>query len=355
MRTSPLDAAHRDLGAKMGAFGGWDMPISYTGTLKEHEAVRTTVGLFDVSHLGKILVSGTGARGFLDSTVTNRMADLPTGRSRYTLLCDEQGGIIDDLICYALDDDRVLTVPNAGNRDAVEAVFAALAPPSVVLDTLDWTTIAIQGPASKRIVEARWPATKGMPYTGVVSDGTVVIARTGYTGEWGYEIFTPASAGLAMWDALLAEVRAAGGEPCGLAARDTLRLEMGYPLHGNDISLETTPLEAGLGWAVKADGRSFPGADAISAAPPTRLLRGLRAIDRLIPRAGCEVYADGTRIGTCTSGTMSPTEKVGIALAYLDAAFGGEEVEVEVRGKRGRFSVVRPPFVDRSPKRDPEV
>lgn len=355
MRTSPLDAAHRALAAKMGAFGGWDMPISYAGTLREHEAVRTTVGLFDVSHLGKILVSGAGARAFLDATVTNQMADLPTGRSRYTLLCDARGGIVDDLICYGLADDEVLTVPNAGNRDAVGAVFAAAAPNGVTLETLDWTTLAIQGPASKRIVETRWPATKGMPYTGVVRDGSVVIARTGYTGEWGYEVFTPAGEGLVMWESLLAEVRAVGGEPCGLAARDTLRLEMGYPLHGNDISVDTTPIEAGLGWAVKLEGRSFPGSDALRDAAPQRRLRGLRAIDRLIPRSGCEVFADGARVGVCTSGTMSPTSKVGIALAYLDTAFVGDTVQVEVRGKRGAFQVVRPPFVDRSPKRDPEV
>lgn len=338
----------------MGAFGGWDMPISYVGTLREHEAVRTSVGIFDVSHLGKILVMGEGARAMLDRVLTNRMIDLPPGRSRYAMVCTEGGGIVDDLIAYGLSEDRVLVVPNASNRDAVAEILRLHADATVRLEEPDWTTIAVQGPASKRLIETRWPDTVGLPYTGVIAIDPLTIARTGYTGEWGYEVFTPAADGPAVWEALAADVRASGGQVCGLAARDTLRLEMGYPLHGSDIDLTTTPFEAGLGWAVKLEGREFLGSRAL-AQEPSRMLRGLRGIDRLIPRAGCAVF-DGDRVvGSTTSGTMSPTLRTGIALAYLDALFLGDRVEVEVRGKRGMFEVVDPPFVDRSPKRNPQA
>jgi aminomethyltransferase len=354
LQRSPLDAAHRELGAKMGGFGGWDMPISYSGTLAEHAAVRERVGIFDVSHLGKILVEGEGARDFLDRVLTNRMSDLRVGRSRYAMVCNSDGGIVDDLISYCIADDRVLVVPNASNRDAVMDILRTHADDGITLTITDMTTIAVQGPASKAMIESRWPSAKGLAYTGFIEDAGLLIARTGYTGEWGYEIYTAATDGLEVWNDLVADVRKIGGEVCGLAARDTLRLEMGYPLHGNDIDQTTTPIEAGLGWAVKLEGRSFPGSDALGAAPKKKL-RGLRAVDRLIPRAGFTVFDGERRIGQTTSGTMSPTLRVGIALAYLDVEAVGARVEVEVRGKRGTFEVVDPPFVDSSPKRDPEA
>ncbi|MFP5224931.1 MAG: glycine cleavage system aminomethyltransferase GcvT [Actinomycetota bacterium] len=353
LKTSPLDAAHREMGAKMGEFGGWDMPISYSGTLVEHAAVRERVGIFDVSHLGKILVEGEGACALLERVLTNRMSDLKVGRSRYAMVCNEAGGIIDDLISYRLADDRIMVVPNASNRDAVMDVLQAHADPSVSLSVLGLTTIAVQGPASKPLIEARWPGVKGSPYTGVIVQDGSIISRTGYTGEWGYEIYTEAEVGLTLWMELVEDVRDRGGEVCGLAARDTLRLEMGYPLHGNDIDQQTTPIEAGLGWAVKLEGRVFPGSVALDA-EPRKLLRGLRSLGRSIPRAGCEVFDGDSRIGQVTSGTMSPTLRVGIALAYLDPGFVGDRVEVDVRGKRGAFAVVDPPFVDSSPKRLPE-
>lgn len=336
----------------MGAFGGWEMPIDYGGTVAEHHNVRARAGLFDVSHLGKLLVTGARAREFLDAQLTNRMTTLDPGRARYTLICDEEGGILDDLIVYALAEDELLVVPNASNRDAVAERLRAAAPDDVAIAILDWSTIAVQGPASPDVVCAAYPAAKGIPYMRVVREGDVVVARSGYTGEVGYEIFTAGGDAAAVWEAMLAGVREAGGGPCGLAARDTLRLEMGYPLHGNDIDLDTTPAEAGLMWAVALKGRTFPGSRAIAERPVRKKLTGLRMLDRRIPRRGQTVVAGGRPVGVCTSGTFSPTLQTGIALAALepDVATVGNEVEVDVRGKPGRARIVEPPFVDRSPK-----
>ena len=352
LELSPLDAQHRALGAKMGAFAGWDMPISYAGTVAEHTAVRERAGLFDVSHLGKVLVSGPGAEAFLDGRLTNRMADLSLGRARYSLICNEDGGILDDLIVYAIGENELLVVPNAANRQAVFERLAAAAPASLDVRILDWTTLALQGPRSRDIVESMYPSVKGEGYMRVAREGDVVISRSGYTGEIGYEVFTPPELAVETWERLLAGVRDAGGEPAGLAARDTLRLEMGYPLHGNDIDASTTPAEAGLMWAVRLEGRVFPGRNAIATAAPMKTLVGLRMTDKLIPRHGYEVRREGRSIGTITSGTFSPTLRIGIALAYVEHGSAGERaaMEVDVRGKTGHAVIVKPPFVDRSPK-----
>jgi aminomethyltransferase len=352
LKTSPLDAEHRSLGAKMGAFAGWDMPISYPpGTIAEHTAVRSTAGLFDVTHLGKILVQGSGAADFLDSQLTNRMDNLGGGRARYTLICNEDAGIIDDLIVYGLGDGEMLVVPNASNRDAVFEVLRTAAPEGVSVEIVDWTTLAVQGPAAPDIVASLYPWAKELGYMKIARDGDVFIARSGYTGERGYEVFTTFTAAVPAWRALLEAVRGAGGEACGLASRDTLRLEMGYPLHGNDISLQRTPAEAGLMWAVALKDREFPGARVLRDTQPKQRLIGLKMTDRLIPRPHCAVLRDGVPVGECTSGTISPMLKVGIALAYVDGgAEPGEELEVDIRGKRGSAQVVDPPFVERSPK-----
>jgi aminomethyltransferase len=352
LKLSPLDARHRALGAKMGAFAGWDMPISYAGTIAEHESVRDRVGLFDVSHLGKVLVTGDGAAGFLDTQLTNRMANLAHGRARYTLICDEDGGIVDDLIVYAIGPGEMLVVPNASNRDAVYERLAVAAPAGVSIEVLRWTTLAVQGPRAPEIVEALYPFSKGLGYMRVARGDEVVIARSGYTGERGFEVFTSEDDASKAWSDLHEAVTAAGGLPCGLAARDTLRLEMGYPLHGNDIDADTMPSEAGLMWAVALDEREFVGARAIRETPPRKTLVGMRARDRSIPRHGYTVAKDGKTIGSCTSGTFSPTLKVGIALAYVEpgSVDAGDAVDVDVRGKAGSFEIVEPPFVDRSPK-----
>lgn len=335
----------------MGAFAGWDMPISYpAGTLAEHAAVRERVGLFDVSHLGKIRLRGDGL-GLLERTMTNRMKDLAPGRARYGLICNDQGGAIDDLIAYVVDEGDVLVVPNASNRDAIAGVLRAHATPDVSVEVVELTTFALQGPRSKDLMESLHAATVGMPYMGVVSDHGHVIARSGYTGEWGYEVFTEAGDAERVWRALSGVVEREGGEICGLAARDTLRLEMGYPLHGNDLSTEITPLEAGLDFAVKLEGRDFPGADALRA-PRARKLVGLIAEGRIIPRHGCAVFDRARMVGEVTSGTLSPTLRKPIALALVAADAGADgTLDVDVRGKRGTFRILEPPFVDRSPRR----
>src|SRR5207248_6621379 len=211
---------------------------------------------------------------------------------------------------------------------------------------------AVQGPRSREIIESLYPASKDLGYMHTVRDGEILIARSGYTGEVGYEVFTRPEQAVETWNRLLSDVRDAGGEPAGLAARDTLRLEMGYPLHGNDIDAQTMPAEAGLMWAVRLEGRTFPGHDAIASTPPSKILIGLRMMDKLIPRHGYEVRREGRSIGTITSGTFSPTLRIGIALAYVEpgSASEGGIVEVDVRGKTGSAQVVKPPFVDRSPK-----
>jgi glycine cleavage system T protein (aminomethyltransferase) len=336
----------------MGAFAGWEMPISYAGTIAEHTAVRERAGLFDVSHLGKVLVSGPDAAVYLDTQLTNRMADLAVGRARYSLICNEDGGILDDLIVYTIGEEEMLVVPNAANRDLVFERLATAAPASIDVRIMEWTTFAIQGPRSRDVVESLYPSVKGEGYMRVAREGDVIISRSGYTGEIGYEIFTREQGAIETWDRLLSAVRDAGGEPAGLAARDTLRLEMGYPLHGSDIDAQTTPAEADLMWAVRLQGREFPGAQAIATRPPERMLVGLRMTDKLIPRHGYEVRREGRSIGNVTSGTFSPTLRIGIALAYVEpgSATLGDPVEVDVRGKAGRAQVVQPPFVDRSPK-----
>lgn len=326
------------------------MPISYEGTIAEHTNVRERAGLFDVSHLGKFMVSGPGAAAFLDSQLTNRMADLAPGRARYTLICQDDGGIVDDLIVYGLGEDRYLVVPNASNRDAVFEIVERAAPPGIRVELLDWTTLAVQGPRSLEIVADLYPSAKDLGYMRVTEDGSAVVSRSGYTGEHGYEIFTRRADAMEAWDALIAGVHNAGGGACGLAARDTLRLEMGYPLHGNDIDRAHTPAEANLMWAVAfKDGRDFPGAHALRDARPQRTLVGIKMLDRSIPRHGCAVMSGDAAIGEVTSGTFSPTLKIGIALAYTTTGTSGS-VEIDIRGKRGSGVIVDLPFVDRSPK-----
>jgi len=351
LKRTPLYEAHVSLGAKVVPFAGWEMPVSYEGTIAEHTNVRERVGLFDVSHLGKLLVRGDDAAVFLDAQLSNKISDLQPGRARYTLILNEDAGIIDDLIVYAIAPGELLVVPNAANMDAVAGRIETAAPAGIEVSRPAWTTLAVQGPKAPGIVEDLYPAAKDLKYMHVARDGDVVIARTGYTGERGFEVFTTAEAARAVWDDILERVRDAGGGPVGLAARDTLRLEMGYPLHGNDIDPSTRPDEAGLMWAVKLEGRSFPGADVLRDATPARALVGLRMQDRLIPRRGSAVFSGEDQVGECTSGTFSPTLKVGVGMAYVSSEEAGQAtLTIDVRGKRGTADVVQPPFVDRSPR-----
>jgi aminomethyltransferase len=361
LKLSPLDAAHRRLGAKMGEFAGFQMPIEYSGTLAEHRAVRESAGLFDLSHLGKVEVAGAGAAAALQHALTADVDRLAApGSAQYTLCLDDGGGIVDDLIAYRTESGYLL-VPNAANwpavADQVRASLSVLGAAATVTARPDLAVVAVQGPGSPDLVGKLLPVAADLDYMhhapATFQRVAVRVCRSGYTGEPGFELVLPAGAAGALWEALLA----AGAVPAGLGARDTLRLEMGYPLHGNDITPETDPFAARLGWAVgmktKGDFRGRAACEALrSAGPPPKLLTGLEALDRQIPRHGMTVRAGGQPVGEVTSGTFSPTLRRGIALAYLDAAVAdpGTEVEIDVRGRPAPFRVTRPPFVPSSPK-----
>ena len=361
LKRTPLEGEHNALGAHMAAFAGWAMPIQYRGTLVEHRAVREAVGLFDVTHLGKLTVEGEAAFNVLQRVVTNDLSKIDVGGAQYNLILNERGGIVDDLIVYRTAADRYLVVPNAANTERIHEIILEQAhePVDVVLRE-DLCLLAPQGPRSVDLVGRIFADSSGLAYmhcTEISYAGEpVVVSRSGYTGERGFELFVPDTVAVDVWRRLLQEGESFGLEPCGLGARDTLRLEMGYPLHGNDISEERTPLEAGLAWAVSLDKSEFPGREALlqqkEDGVPSRL-RGLRMRDKLIPRAHYPVFADGEQVGETTSGGFSPTLKVGIGLAYLsprDRFNEGDVVEVEVRRRRGTAEVVKPPFVSSSPR-----
>jgi aminomethyltransferase len=362
----PLEDRHRELGASFAEFGGWLMPVSYVGTVAEHNATRSAVGLFDVSHLGKALVRGPGAAEFVNSAVTNDLRRIGPGKAQYTLCCNSSGGVIDDLIAYYVSDDEIFLVPNAANTAAVVAELARLAPAGLTItdEHRSYAVLAVQGPKSTAVLAGLGLPTDMdyMGYTDASYNGVPVrVCRTGYTGEHGYELLPPWDRAAVVFDALVGAVQAAGGELAGLGARDTLRTEMGYPLHGHELALDISPLQARCGWAIGWKKDSFWGRDALlaeKAAGPARVLRGLRAVGRGVLRAGLTVLsgasdATGNRsadtpVGVTTSGTFSPSLKVGIALALLDTAADiadGARVTVDVRGRALECEVVAPPFV----------
>jgi aminomethyltransferase len=332
------------------------MPLEYAGggVLREHAAVREAVGIFDVSHLGKATVRGAGAADFVNACLANDLRRIAPGKAQYTLCCAEDGGVVDDLIAYLHADDHVFLIPNAANTAEVVRRLAAAAPPPVTVtnEHAEYAVLAVQGPRSAAVVGA-----VGLPteheFMSFEVAGPVVVCRTGYTGEHGYELVVPSPDAVGVWDALLA---AGDVQPCGLAARDTLRTEMGYPLHGQDLSPEITPVQARAGWAVGWQKPEFWGREALLAekqAGPRRTLWGLEALDRGIPRPHMTVLVGDDAVGEVTSGTFSPTRRLGIGLALLDTAAGlgpGAEVEVDVRGRRSRMRVVKPPFVTPSVK-----
>jgi aminomethyltransferase len=355
---SPLHDRHVAAGARFGEFGGWEMPLAYPGasgggggTVAEHQAVRAAVGIFDVSHLGKLSVTGPGAREFLNSVLTNDLLRIEPGFAQYTLCCTESGGVTDDLIAYVNSDDDVFLVPNAANTEGLGRLLAEAAPAGIEVKDQhrDYAVIAVQGPHSPRLLGELGLPSDHAYMSHVRADwkgDSLIVCRSGYTGERGYELLPRWDAAEGLWDALVA----AGGVACGLGARDTLRTEMGYPLHGQDLSAEISPVAARLGWAVGWKKPAFWGRDALLAerAASTRLLWGLR-ISTGIARPGM-VVSGGNISGTVTSGTFSPTLGAGIALAILSGAQEGDEVCVDVRGRQVVASVVRPPFVEASPR-----
>ncbi|MDT4891832.1 MAG: aminomethyltransferase [Pseudonocardiales bacterium] len=358
---SPLYDRHVERGAKLADFGGWEMPIEYAssggGVLKEHAAVRDAVGVFDVSHLGKATVRGPAAREFVDRCLTNDLGRIAAGQAQYTLCCNSSGGVVDDLIAYLVSDEEVFLVPNAANTAEVVRRLTAAAPDGIeVIGQHDrFAVLAVQGPRSADVLgRLGLPAQQDyMAWADADYEGRPVrICRTGYTGEHGYELLPAWDDAPALWDALVEVVDEFGGMPAGLGARDTLRTEMGYPLHGQDLSLDISPVQARSGWAVGWKKPAFWGREALVAEKengPRRTLWGLEALDRGIPRPHMTVLdAAGQPIGEVTSGTFAPTLKRGIGLALLDTAAGvnaGDEIAIDVRGRRSSVRVVRPPFV----------
>jgi len=352
----PVHDVHGELGATFAEFGGWQMPVSYAGTVGEHQATRTAVGLFDVSHLGKATVAGPGAARFVNATLTNDLGRIGPGKAQYTLCCTDDGGVIDDLIAYYVSDEEIFLVPNAANTATVVERLTAAAPDGVTVTDQhrDYAVFAVQGPGSAAVLDALGlpSGMEYMAYADAEWDGRQVrVCRTGYTGEHGYELLPRWADAEVLFRALIEQVKAGGGQLAGLGARDTLRTEMGYPLHGHELSTEISPVQARVGWAVAWRKPEFWGRAALEqekAAGPRRILSGLRALDRGVLRQGQTVRRDGVVIGQTTSGTFSPTLKIGIALALIDTAAGvepGAEVEVDVRGRALRCEVVKPPFL----------
>ena len=335
------------------------MPLEFAGggVLAEHAAVRDAVGLFDVSHLGKALVRGAGAAAFVNSCLTNDLNRIKPGKAQYTLCCDDDGGTVDDLIAYVRSEFEVFLVPNAANTAAVVERLQAAAPDGVEVTDQhrQHAVLAVQGTLSDEVLSALdLPVDhEYMSFAdGKVAGHELTVCRTGYTGERGYELIVSSEGALDVWDALVEAGGPHGLRPCGLGARDTLRTEMGYPLHGHELSAEISPVMAGAGWAVGWDKPAFWGKDALTqqrAEKTVPTIRGLLAQGRGIPRPGMTVVADegGAELGEVTSGTFSPTLRQGIGLALLDRSVeNGATVLVDVRGRQEAFTVTKPPFVE---------
>jgi len=356
MKQSPIHERHLARNAKMVDFGGWLMPIEYpgSGVLAEHSAVRERVGLFDVSHLGKASVVGEGALEFLNSMLTNDLAKIADGAAQYSMLCNSAGGVIDDLIVYRNLATDFFIVPNASNTSDVVADLQAHAPNEISVTNLhnEYGVIALQGPHAAAVlahfglqIEIDY-----MTFTNVSIAGCdVIVCRTGYTGEYGFEVLPKWNQALTVWDALVEQVEANSGLVCGLGARDTLRTEMGYPLHGHELSLEISPVMASASWAVGWTKAEFQGSEVLNEQKQngvTRRLVALKSLDRGIPRPDMQVLLDATEVGIVTSGTFSPSLKVGIALALVDSKFKiGEQLQIDVRGRTSNVEIVKLPFM----------
>ena len=350
VRDTPLRAVHERLGATMTDFAGWLMPLRYEGETAEHNAVRTRAGLFDLSHMGEIAVTGPGAAAALDYALTGQPSALAPGRARYTMICAPDGGVLDDLIVYRLADDEFLVVANASNTATVLTALTDRASGSAqVTDrTDDYALIAIQGPNAPsilgRVTDADLAAVKYYAsYPAQVAGYQILLARTGYTGEDGFELFAAPGDAERIWDALTAAGAAEGLVPAGLAARDTLRLEAGMPLYGNELGPDMTPFDAGLGRVVKLDKPGdFVGRAALAQrvqAAPRRELVGLVSRSRRVPRHGYDVLWDAAPCGQVTSGAPSPTLGAPIAMAYVEPDVAQQARQDDEEGKPSRLAV----------------
>ncbi len=372
-RHSPLHTVHEALGAAFTDFAGWQMPVRYTSDLAEHHAVRTAAGIFDISHMAEIAVDGADAAAFLDAALAGRLSAMAPGKAKYSLVLDESGGIVDDLIVYRMSDTSYLVVANASNRFAVVEALQQRAGGSagtgrngaafdVVIDdrTEKIALIAVQGPASVAVLAATAGLTiealVDLKYyawgSGAFAGEPIMVARTGYTGEDGFELYVPVEHAAALWAAVTTAGEPLGLVPCGLAARDTLRLEAGMPLYGHELGLSIQPVQAGLGRVVVTDKPAFVGRDAIIAGPPegAPVLVGLQAEGRRAARAEYAVFHGAELVGEVTSGALSPTLGHPIAMAFVspEVSAPGTELELDVRGTRIAATVVALPFYSRS-------
>lgn len=352
-RSTPLEAIHLSLGARMVPFAGWNMPVQYTSIIKEHGAVRAGVGIFDISHMGQFFVEGESACAWLDRMLTNGCAKLAVGEGQYTLMLNEHGGVIDDLILYRTGETSYFLVVNAAKIAEDFEWLSRRCPAGVALrdESASWAGMAIQGPRSAEVFATAFPGQSLPPRNAAArtADGRIVC-RTGYTGEDGFEIFCASGEAAAVWN----QFTAAGALPCGLGARDTLRLEMGYPLNGNDLTPERTPVEAGLGIFCDTGKGEFIGSETIArqkAEGPEIKLAAIQYTEKgAPPRSHYPVMdRDGNELGELTSGALSPTLNIGIAMAYLPASLAkpGTPLLIDVRGRQFQAIVVKKPFYKR--------
>jgi aminomethyltransferase len=361
LKKTPLNARHRSLGARMVEFGGWDMPVEYSGIVDEHLAVRSRAGLFDVSHMGEIEIAGRDALRAVQHITTNDASKLSIGQAQYSALPTPEGTFVDDVLTYRLADDHYMLVVNASNimKDFnwITAHVAGIGDAMAVNTSSRYALLAIQGPVAREILQTLTGITLAdIKYywftTGEVAGVRVTVSRTGYTGEDGFEIFVPPASAERVWDAILSAGRAAGVVPAGLGARDTLRLEAAMRLCGTDIDDTTTVLEADLGWTIGWKKDAFIGAEVLRRQKQEgvrRKLVGFEVLDRAIARHGHEVYVGGERCGIVTSGTQTPYLKKAIGMGYVpvDYSAPGRELEIDVRGRRVRAQVVPMPFYKR--------
>jgi aminomethyltransferase len=360
IKRTPLFECHRSLGARFVPFAGWEMPVVYSGVIGEHLAVRSSCGLFDVSHMGEIEVSGPGAAGFVQRITTNDIARASDGQCQYTLICYPDGGVVDDCVVYRFGPERFLFCVNASNASKVlewmRRTLDALGPSSagVKVDDLSrsYCQVALQGPASVKVLKPLMRSDPGSIrryhfVTAPIAGLDAIVSRTGYTGEDGFEIYADPDSAVRLWEALMGSGRGFGIVPVGLGARDTLRLEMGYPLYGHELSAETTPIEAGLGRFVSFDKGDFIGRAALERQVrqgAAKTLIGFRMNGPGIPRQGYPMRLSGLDAGSVTSGTMSPSLGAGIGMGYVRAPFDGPEVDIIIRNRAARAAVLKPPF-----------
>jgi aminomethyltransferase len=361
LKKTPLNARHRSLGARMVEFGGWDMPVEYSGIVDEHMAVRTRAGLFDVSHMGQIEIAGKDALKAVQHITSNDAGKLSVNQAQYSALTTPQGTFVDDVLTYKLNDEHFMLVVNASNiiKDFnwITQQLAGIGDATAVNTSSRYALIALQGPAARDVLQTL----TGVPLadikyywftTGEVAHVAGTISRTGYTGEDGFEVFVPPAQAERVWDAILNAGKSAGVVPTGLGARDTLRLEAAMRLYGNDMDETTTVLEADLGWIVGWKKAGFLGSDVLhrqKAEGVARKLVGFEMLERAIARHGYDAYVNGEKAGVVTSGTQTPFLKKAIGMAYLpaDRTAPGSEFEVDIRGRRAKAQVVPMPFYKR--------